>query len=592
MTDLTPVSSFDNVVEHPTTALLLAGPSGPLNQQAQSLLNRTEYLRDSLLSLQQFDTLLGDGVTPGEGSNKVAYTAGMTVFDALNLLFITVAANFQRDYGAAGVGGDETSAFTAAYADLASGAIKSLYIPSGTYLDTLSRQVSVNGCAIFGDGVDATIILRTDGGYGSTLTVARSSPTTQQLAGFTLRDLTFYCQADMSTGDVISLQNVTRVFIDRVFIRNCHRGIHTEGIRDSRIRAIEIIQGEHYTVDRATACHFFFDMPKNPALKSTETFIEAFNFTTAGNPGDVDSCFKLAGDFDGLWLNNGHWFGGKQSGFLCDATGVNEMRGLLMSQVWCDQFTPVNMLFKGAATDPTKFGGFKITGGRVWGGSVNNIVVEDTCNIGIVRYIGTEIGQNIGNGCLIAGGNFSFEAVDFDEINQDATASGYAIRVPGTIFAGTSLKVKGGNIDCSDLEHGINLASTTAYYDLHDISFHSQAGGFVNEINYSGATLNGTCSGHSTGRTTVGDVAAAATTTLSNLATDSVNLTGGSTINVATFRPVWHGRRVTFKANAIAQNIVSGGNFRNKLNAASVAIAAADCAIYEYRSDTARWHEL
>lgn len=64
MTNLTPVSAFDDVVEHPTTELLLAGPGGPLNSQAQQLLNRLTYSMDTL----------ADSVDPTKGATRVGWT--------------------------------------------------------------------------------------------------------------------------------------------------------------------------------------------------------------------------------------------------------------------------------------------------------------------------------------------------------------------------------------------------------------------------------------------------------------------------------------------------------------------------------------
>lgn len=46
MTDLTPTSSFDPVVQLETTTLALGGVSGPMNFQAQALVNRTEWLKN------------------------------------------------------------------------------------------------------------------------------------------------------------------------------------------------------------------------------------------------------------------------------------------------------------------------------------------------------------------------------------------------------------------------------------------------------------------------------------------------------------------------------------------------------------------
>ena len=45
MANLTPVEQWSDVVQHETTDLVLGGPGGPMNQQAQSLLNRTEVLK-------------------------------------------------------------------------------------------------------------------------------------------------------------------------------------------------------------------------------------------------------------------------------------------------------------------------------------------------------------------------------------------------------------------------------------------------------------------------------------------------------------------------------------------------------------------
>jgi hypothetical protein len=101
MTDLTPVASFDSVVQHPTTELLLAGPGGPLNAQAQSLLNRSEYLNSKRLELS--DTVsAGNGAAQIGRANQVVPTIA-----ALKLLLKTsVSVNaFVTGYYASGDGG-------------------------------------------------------------------------------------------------------------------------------------------------------------------------------------------------------------------------------------------------------------------------------------------------------------------------------------------------------------------------------------------------------------------------------------------------------------------------------------------------------
>lgn len=50
MTDLIPIPSFVNVPQLETSTLALGGTGGPMNDQAQALLNRTEYLKNSVVS--------------------------------------------------------------------------------------------------------------------------------------------------------------------------------------------------------------------------------------------------------------------------------------------------------------------------------------------------------------------------------------------------------------------------------------------------------------------------------------------------------------------------------------------------------------
>lgn len=51
MANLTPQDSFDNVPQLERSTLALGGPGGPMNSQAQALLNRTERLRNLILDL-------------------------------------------------------------------------------------------------------------------------------------------------------------------------------------------------------------------------------------------------------------------------------------------------------------------------------------------------------------------------------------------------------------------------------------------------------------------------------------------------------------------------------------------------------------
>lgn len=101
MTDLTPVSSLDNVVEHPTTQLVLGGPGGPMNLQAQQLLNRTKYLDDKRLDLSNAaDPAKGSAILGRAGQ----VVSSITELRALLKTSVSVHA-FVTGYYLAGDGG-------------------------------------------------------------------------------------------------------------------------------------------------------------------------------------------------------------------------------------------------------------------------------------------------------------------------------------------------------------------------------------------------------------------------------------------------------------------------------------------------------
>lgn len=101
MTNLTPVSSLDDVVEHPTTESVLAGPGGPMNQQAQSLLNRTKFLDDKRLDLSNTADVSKGMAVIGRGGQVVK-----TIAELRALLITSVSKHaFVTGYYVQGDGG-------------------------------------------------------------------------------------------------------------------------------------------------------------------------------------------------------------------------------------------------------------------------------------------------------------------------------------------------------------------------------------------------------------------------------------------------------------------------------------------------------
>ena len=114
MTDLTPVSSLDSVVQLENNTLALGGPGQPMNAQAQALLNRTKYLDDAriahamlIAALQAFDADLGNAADVAKGVSFIG-GAGRVVNSIAELKTLTVASNqnvFAMSYWGDGKGG-------------------------------------------------------------------------------------------------------------------------------------------------------------------------------------------------------------------------------------------------------------------------------------------------------------------------------------------------------------------------------------------------------------------------------------------------------------------------------------------------------
>ena len=494
-----------------------------------------------------------------------------------------------KQFGAVGDDvADDTTAVMNAVAAMTNNS--ALYVPSGIYLvDDTIDLTDKQDIGIHGDGWGASIIKRTNGTFGDTLLFARTDPTTNQIRGLTLKDIQFYAAVDVTTGAVLHIKNAIRIDTNGVFIRNCHRGIHLEGIRDSRFDNLEIISNEFHTTTRTTSCHLLIDAPADATKRSTETFFSNFNFTTASGKVDLERSIQIKGELDGLFFNDGHVFGGNSEGMLIDGNTQAQLQGLTFSNVWFDQFTDNNLSIQGTTT--SKFRYITFNNCRLWGGGVNIVSIDSASSIEDVTFVGCELGVTQGMGVQIGAGVVSFKACTFKAINQAVAGNGYAIQTVAGADAGTIVSATGCEFELSNLTFGIQCVKTTTEYHFHDNVFRNDGGSISAEILFNANDFIGTCSGNKTDRTAAGDITAGATTTMSNIATDSINLTG-ATVSLANLFPRWHGRRVTLKADANTQNIVSGGNMRNKANASPVAILAADMGHYEYSEDSARWHEL
>lgn len=115
MTDLVPISSLDAVVQLETDTVALAGAGGAMNVQAQSLLNRTQFLDDArilqastLASLVASNLDLADSSDIAKGGARVGYR-GRTVTSRLDDVVVV------NDYGPVDTPTNTTSTIMAAW---------------------------------------------------------------------------------------------------------------------------------------------------------------------------------------------------------------------------------------------------------------------------------------------------------------------------------------------------------------------------------------------------------------------------------------------------------------------------------------------
>lgn len=545
---------------------------------------------EPFLTQTNVDTLRQDLIA-APGSSLITYTAPVTGAVSRLLqtkLFDKVSV---RDFGAHPSLAENGPYFALAFSALNAGLIKHLDLVDGDYVNNTPVAIRRPGSTVTGSGTGTTKLVITNPTLGDYFTISAANPVTTSISDITLDGFTIHATVEVQNGASLIIKNAARVNTGKLFLRNYYQGLRTEGIRDSDLTGIQGITGEHWTAMIPGSCHVYFGMPANPALKSTETNFSHQNFTTAGKgvnqEEDIEYGFVWAGDFDGIWVNESHYFGGKTANWLVDANGTTDMTSLHAADTYIDGYCQINILFQGtgAQVRDFEFDDVKVRNARNF-----NIRSLSSFNGVDIRFTGGMIGHCRGQGVLIEGGDFDFFGVKTKNINALAVANGYAFNIPSA-GAVTRCRIRKCEIDCTNLTYGIFQQKITscAYYVNHN-DFVGDTSTLIAEISYAGSALVGSCFGNTTTRSTAGNFAAAASLALTNIATDCYNITGATT-TITTITPTWHGRIITMKTPS-AQNFASGGNIRNKANATPRTTAVEDTIMYQYNAITFRWHEI
>lgn len=215
MADLTPVSSFDDVVQLEVNTQALGGPGGPMNAQAQALLNRTEYLKNNLIAsaipFQQ------------SGTGSVARMVQDKLRDRVSV----------KDFGAKGDGAtNDTAAIQDAIAAALAGD-RELFFPSGTYLcDPITITVSdyFQHLALRGEGPLSTVLKkRTGSGTGPLITLG-AADATLFISGILVAEMALHANsAAETTGPLVLAYDLVRSYFVNVVFENGYTGLELAG---------------------------------------------------------------------------------------------------------------------------------------------------------------------------------------------------------------------------------------------------------------------------------------------------------------------------------------------------------------------------
>ena len=111
------------------------------------------------------------------------------------------------------------------------------------------------------------------------------------------------------------------------------------------------------------------------------------------------------------------------------------------------------------------------------------------------------------------------------------------------------------------------------------------------EVHFNFSSLVGKCKGNVLDNQAACNITGASILSPSNIVIDEWNVVGGA-VNVNKLEPYWHGRVLTFKADAAT--VTFRHNTSNILNrsGADISMEVNTTRSFIYYGDTGRWHQL
>lgn len=362
-----------------------------------------------------------------------------------------------KDYGAVGDGvTDDTAAVQAAIDDVCSSGGGTLYIPAGTYLLSDTLDVTVSNISLMGAGKWDTILYRTTD-YGDTISFTGDDTTGTLITNINLSDVSFVSEGLTTSGSHVDMNGVSRVNIDRIYVRDGFIGFTFKGVTAARLSDVYLVFTAIYGGSEVGRRYAEFDSAaatySHPACG--DFFLSDFNFR--GNvSNNIVEYGVLIHSSDGIWATNGHIGNTTLANLAFNHDSTENLIMTFFDNVMLDECLGVGLLFTGSGASAArnhKFTNCEIRGGTTGTNGVEfqtgadfesisftNTTVRQFSEIGVLFSSSATYGITL-TGCTIQDNSFG-NADTYDNIYISANVTGvylYGGQVGGATNSGGTI---------------------------------------------------------------------------------------------------------------------------------------------------------
>lgn len=336
------------------------------------------------------------------------------------------------------------------------------------YISNSELKINASNIGLVGIGGIQSLITRTNGSYGNTLTISADDPTAETIFDVTLANVKFNSTAAMTSDAHVKIVEAAYCTLRDLSIQNGFIGWHSKGLRASTIDTIHIRSGQLYaSIQAGSRFCLIEDSPRALSTsENVEVFMSNFNFTTNGGF-YIERGLEIK-EADGFWFSNGHIRGAATSNGYLNCQDTPQLLGLKFDNVWFDGGTSICLDIGGDTTN--YFGMVELTGCTFTGGTLHAVRVSNGCDLEFLNVTGGHTGYIDGqiSWNLLGGKVIDITGHTFNTLNVVNAAAASAVSIGGTC---ESVNITGGSIYRSpNLEYGI-VNNTSASLGVHSVTF-------------------------------------------------------------------------------------------------------------------------